>query len=321
MITISVCIPTCDRPDLLRQAVDSCSRQTLLPNEIVIGDDSNGDATERLAAELQQHSAVPIHYQHNRPRHGQAANINGLYNQVSSSHLVLLHDDDLLLPNALSDLAGCWDRHPNLTAAYGKQQVISDDGTLCLEQSEQLNRAYFRTSEYEGLQRFNWFPGVAQQFPNDGFMLTTEAARAISWRSREEVGDGCEFDFSLRLCLQYENFYFLNKYTAAYRLTDVCMSKSLDFDGVLQSYRILSKARLPAEAETIRRKRLQEMASHAILEASYMGNRKEAWKIYWGPFYPWRARLSPGGFRRLGQCALPREVVRFVHDKITETGR
>ena len=192
MMTVSICIPTCDRPELLQDALESCSKQTVLPDEILIGDDSTGDATEKLVEELQRVSAVPIHYWHNRPRSGQAANINGLYERVTSSHLVLLHDDDLLLPNAVSDLLGCWRQYPQLTAAYGKQYVIRHDGTVCVERSEQLNRAHFRTQEYEGLQKFHWFPGVAHQFPNDGFLLKSTAARSIVWRSREEVGDGCE---------------------------------------------------------------------------------------------------------------------------------
>ena len=77
------------------------------------------------------------------------------------------------------------------------------------------------------------------------------------------------------------------------------MSKLRDFDGLLQSYRLLSEAHLPCEAEIHRSKTLRSFADQAILEASYFGRSKEAWKIYWGRFYPWSARITPGGIRRV----------------------
>jgi glycosyltransferase involved in cell wall biosynthesis len=315
MITIAVCIPTYRRPDFLRQAVYSCLQQDLLPNEILIGDDSSDDTTEAVVDELHRKSRVPIHYWRNRPGRGQGENINGLYGKVLSSHLVLLHDDDLLLPNALSDLSACWDRYPDLTAAYGKQYVILEDGTICSRKSDELNRTFFRTLEYEGLQEFSWFPGLVQQFPNDCFMVTTHAAQTTLWRSPKNVGNGGEFDFGLRLCLRYRRFYFLNQYTAKYRLTTVSNSNSRN-DEVLWAYRILKRTNVPAEAEIVRRKKLEILAPQAIIEASYLGHRSEALEIYWGDFYPWRLRITLGGFRRLGHCILPGGVVKLVRDRV-----
>jgi glycosyltransferase involved in cell wall biosynthesis len=119
--TISVCIPTCDRPQLLRKALESALSQTLPACEILIGDDSSNDASEKVVAAARATSKVPLIYFRNLPPLGQAGNTNRLFRAATGECLVLLHDDDLLLPGALADLANCWKEHPELTAAYGKQ--------------------------------------------------------------------------------------------------------------------------------------------------------------------------------------------------------
>lgn len=300
MNTISVCIPTCDRLDLLKEAIFCCQQQTRLPDEIVIGDDSLQDVTEEAMVALQRESAVLINYKKNRPRLGQNANINSLFDRASGSHLVLLHDDDLLVETALDDLIACWDLHPDLTGAFGKQYVMSHGGVIDLRASEELNRVYRRTPETAGLQPEPWRVGMSQQFPNDGYMILAEAARAIRWKSKEDVGYGGEFDFGLRLGLTYTKFFILEKYTCKYRLSEgASISSSSKDDAALQSYRIMKSLELPARMEDCRADQLQRSAAPAILQAIRHGQRREAWTIYWSRNHGWRRRLSPGGARRL----------------------
>jgi glycosyltransferase involved in cell wall biosynthesis len=297
---VSVCIPTCDRPGLLREAGDSCRLQSRYPGEIVIGDDSKGDETEELIASWQQKAPVSLNYKRNSPRLGQGANINSIYQRATGSHLILLHDDDLLLPNAVQDLLSCWDKHSDLTAAYGKQYVMSHDGHIDLAGSETLNRDYLRTPDREGLQQRPWEVGLLQQFPNDGFMVAADAARTILWRSVQEVGYGGEFDFGLRLSLAYQKFWFLDRYTSKYRETlGHSISSSSTDDAALQSYRIVEAATLPQEAAHLKPCRLAVFAPLAMLQAIRHGQRKEAWSIYLSRHHPWRKRFSLGGVRRL----------------------
>lgn len=298
--TITVCIPTCDRPDLLEEAIRSCTAQTRLPDEIVIGDDSSSDATEQLLDRLSSTSSVPLTYRRNAPRLGQNSNINSLFDRAQGSHLVLLHDDDLLTPNALEDLISCWSLHPDLTAAMGKQYVISAGGELDLTASAALNKKYRRTAETAGLQADPWKVGMSQQFPNDGYMVLTEAARAIRWRSKQDVGYGGEFDFGLRLGLAYEKFFILDTYTSLYRLSGgASISSSSKDDAALQSYRIMKAMELPPFMEAGRADKLERSAAHAMMQALRHGKKKEAWQIYRSPSHPWRVRLGPGGLRRL----------------------
>jgi len=299
-MTVTVCIPTYCRPDLLSQAVDSCVRQSRAPEAILIGDDSPDPKTEPLIAQYQRDTKIKIRYLWNSPRLGQARNINRLYYETETSHLLLLHDDDVLLPEAVRCLTACWERHPELTAAYGKQLVMSDDGRTDHEASENLNRDYFRTGDRAGVQSPAWFPGIAQQFPNDGFLIRADVARAISWRT--SVGNGGEYDFGLRLSLNFSGFYFLNEYTMSYRRSSISMSSSNSDDAALWSYRLLSDASLPPEAEELRALKLREFAPPALLQAIRHSGRREALQIYWGKYFRWNRRLRPAGIWRLAQC-------------------
>jgi glycosyltransferase involved in cell wall biosynthesis len=310
MITIAVCIPTYCRPALLREAIDSCLGQTRLPDEIVIEDNSPDDATEYMVRGLQQQSPVPLFYAHLRERRSQAENFNAMIQRVSSCHFVLLHDDDILLSNALADLSACWDRYPDLTGAYGKQYIISEAGILDIGESERLNVGYFRTADREGLQEWSSFPGLTQQFPNDGFLLQTAAARAILWRPA--IRNASEFDFQLRLCLQFRGFCFVNGYTMQCRRISASMSRSKADDSALNSFRLLQQTPLPEEADNLRRMKLQEFAPLAAMQALQTGDRAEALRIYWGEFYLWRRRLSALGIWQLGRFILPEAVVAFL---------
>ena len=300
--SISVCIITCDRSNLFEEALQSCLAQSLLPGEIVIGDDSRTTKTQELIAALPIAAPVRIEYRRNEPRLGQNANINDVFLRATGTHIVLLHDDDLLLPNALRDLIDCWSAYPELTASFGKQMVIRHDGTVDAKATQRLNYRYRRVPEHAGLQTRPLDVGISQQFPNDGYMVTAAAAKATLWRSREEVGYGGEYDFGLRLALAHSEFYFLDVYTAKYRLTaSGSISGSLTDDAALQSYRLLEQHDVPPESAETKRSKLTDLAPTAITQALRFRKKREAWKMYTSRYFPWSRRMSLGGVRKLLQ--------------------
>ena len=49
---VSICLPTCNRPELIVECIDSCLAQTYGNLEIVIGDDSKDERTRQLIAQM-----------------------------------------------------------------------------------------------------------------------------------------------------------------------------------------------------------------------------------------------------------------------------
>ena len=79
---VSVCIPTCNRPQLLREAIVSCLKQTYRPLELLIGDDSQNDASADVINAIKAESAVALRYQRNHLHLGQAGNVNKLFQRA-----------------------------------------------------------------------------------------------------------------------------------------------------------------------------------------------------------------------------------------------
>ncbi|AKG23972.1 glycosyltransferase family 2 protein [Calothrix sp. 336/3] len=293
---ISICIPTCNRPQLLKKALGSCLIQKYEPIEIIIGDDSQDDATENLVKDIQSQCQFKLHYVRNKPSLGQAGNVNMLFSMTEGDRLVLLHDDDLLLPNAIADLDKCWQIAPDLTAAFGKQYIISMTGDVLDEASEILNRGYYRTADREGLQPSAAVSGLLQQFPNDGYMVLSAAARNIKYRDRGVVGDACDQDFGIRLGIAFDKFYFLNQYTINCRLTTTgSVSTKEDFQTAEFMYPIIQALILPESSEYARKHVLRELAPVALKSYALQGRKEEAWNIYFSKYFSIKTRMSPRG--------------------------
>lgn len=308
--SISVCIPTYKRYKLFREALQSVIEQTLQPMEIIIGDDSPDNLTENLVSDIKKDCKIPIVYAHHSPSLGQAANVNFLYETAKGDKIVLLHDDDLLLPRALEELSSCWDIYPDLVAAYGKQYIISEDGVVDLSHSENLNKMFFRTSDRAGLQKSSLEASILHQFPSNGYMVLASAAKSVMYRSYEEIGNGGDFDFSFRLSIKYPNFFFLDKYTSKYRLSSDAIS--LRTDSAAQSFQNILNTDVPDEIAWAKEYELKRSAPIAIVQLINSGKRKQAVDIYFSEYHPLPKRFSLGGIRRFLKLLLPRSIGKLI---------
>lgn len=102
---LSVCIPAYNRPQGLVAAVRSVV--AALPSEyhdqvnIIITDDST---TPAAVADLFAAWSGHWHYQHNTQRLGMVANWNASLAKASGEFILLLHDDDYLLPQGITTI-------------------------------------------------------------------------------------------------------------------------------------------------------------------------------------------------------------------------
>lgn len=303
---ISICIPTYQRPKLLKEALESCFAQQYEPIEIIIGDDSQDDTTEKLVRDIQSSWNGKLYYTQNTPSLGQAGNVNMLFERANGERLVLLHDDDLLLPNALVDLARCWEIEPELTAAFGKQYFITMTGEILHSKSEEVNNFFSRAAEIEGLHTSIIKSALLQQFPNNCYMILSSAARSIKYREKNEVGNACDYDFGIRLALDFDKFYVLNKYTAKYRLTDVSITNSKNSQVNEYAYSMVNALKLPESYQDVRRQVLKRLAPLALKVYALQGKKKEALSIYSSEFYSLNNKFSLRGLYYLLLIFFPR---------------
>lgn len=103
-IKISCIIPTCNRPEFLKKAIESVLSQTVLPMEIIIV--NNGKDRIKLADEIL--SKVIIH--NTEPYIGASAARNVGAKMAKGEILAFLDDDDLWAKDYLKNIARAFDR-------------------------------------------------------------------------------------------------------------------------------------------------------------------------------------------------------------------
>lgn len=279
-------------------AIQSAMRQDPSPYEVVIGDDSDNGRAKEIVQNYEDR--VRIQYLNNDPPLGQAENVDRLFKAADGDYLVLLHDDDTLLPGALHALLGSLAERPRVVAAYGKQKVIDSEGQIKKEVTEGINEGYYRTREYQGVQESSLRSAVLQQFPNDGYMVRTDAARRVGY-SHPDAGDACDFMFGVELARQTGGaFYYVDEYTSQYRVSEESIARGAgNSDAAYWAMKTVLED-LPEEIreEPDVRQWIRERCPHAIMRAAQHGHTVDGMKWYFGPYHRSRI-LSLGGIRRL----------------------
>lgn len=138
---VSITIPTYQRTDLLRQAVESCLRQILDGNfNIVITDDDPqpNNETELLINNL---SDERILYFKNEENLGALANFNRCIEVSTGTYAVMLHTDDLLDEHYIG-------RVMELVRRYPDADIIIPDIDIL------INDTFFRPRGYQQFLRF-----------------------------------------------------------------------------------------------------------------------------------------------------------------------
>ena len=104
--TYTIAIPTYNRTDLLQFAIDSCINQEGFTDYEILVVDNNpvrNDETERM---MQEKYHLPnIAYYKNSENTGMTGNWNKLYQLSRTEWVVMLHDDDMLYPDFMRNMA------------------------------------------------------------------------------------------------------------------------------------------------------------------------------------------------------------------------
>ncbi|MEZ5646609.1 MAG: glycosyltransferase [Burkholderiaceae bacterium] len=128
---ISILMPTYRPPlALLQEAVASVVQQDSPHWELCIADDASGDpALEKYLRELAElDPRVHVVF---RERNGHiSACTNSALAQAKGDFVLLLDQDDLLTPNAVSEVIACIQANPDVGIIYSDEDRINEDGTV-----------------------------------------------------------------------------------------------------------------------------------------------------------------------------------------------
>jgi glycosyltransferase involved in cell wall biosynthesis len=122
---ISICIPTYNRKDYLRETIQSILDQTCKDYEIIIVDDGSTDGTEQMVRNL----GIPVTY-YWQPNGGDAAARNKLIELAKGKYISFIDSDDLLLPDAIERMLKVMEDENGDVIVYGSYYRIDKNGRI-----------------------------------------------------------------------------------------------------------------------------------------------------------------------------------------------
>ena len=122
---VSICIPTFNRPDLLREAVMSCFNQTYSDFEIVITDNSTTDDSLKM---MKGFDDPRIRYYKNGGNIGAHASSVRALSLANGKYIKWLMDDDLMKPEFLALTVAVLEKHPSAGVAMAPMDLIDSCG-------------------------------------------------------------------------------------------------------------------------------------------------------------------------------------------------
>lgn len=125
--TISVCVPTRNRANLLRETLSAMERQTRPYMEMIIGDDASEDDTKEVVASFRDSR---IRYLRHPRNVGIYSNWNSLIESCSGDYVCIYHDHDRYLDTILEASAGLLDKHPLMSFVHTALTTVDSKGEV-----------------------------------------------------------------------------------------------------------------------------------------------------------------------------------------------
>lgn len=217
---LSLCIPTVDRVELLREAIASAAAQTWRDFEVVIADNSaNPDIQRRIDGVMAEFPQLRFVLKRHPERLEAVENFNSLIDTAGGELWACLTDDDRIRPNFLERSVEALDRHPECAFTFADHWIMRADGSID-EQASQINSIRFgRSTLREGVYLH---PQLFELFLKQAMCLQTGVYRRPTIASLRFSPGILAGDYSLFLRLsagrQQFNAYYVDERLFEYRL-------------------------------------------------------------------------------------------------------
>lgn len=140
---IIVYICTFNRPDMLRESIQSVLNQTYRNIEVVVLDNASTDNTQEVALSFSDSRVKYIRHETNIG----AENWNYVWGHADCEYVNIFHDDDMMLPWMIEEEAKILDEHKNV-GFVGCKPLLSSGVTKMPERPLHFTSTFYRKKEF-----------------------------------------------------------------------------------------------------------------------------------------------------------------------------
>lgn len=126
---VSIVIPTYNRRDLLKKAIESAANQFYKNLEIIIADDNSDDGTEELCREHAAKDSRIKYFRHNE-NIGTVANSNFAATQITGEYWTSLNDDNRLSRNYIEECLSFMLQNPDYSIVFPLIKMFDQNDNL-----------------------------------------------------------------------------------------------------------------------------------------------------------------------------------------------
>ena len=124
---VSVCIPTYNRAQYLRATISSALEQDFRDFEVIVSDDGSHDQTSEV---VRSFSDERIRYNRNQRNLGLWGNTNRCLGEARGQYVIVLQDDDAMLPGLLGREVEALGNHPGVVLVHAASQQMDAAGRV-----------------------------------------------------------------------------------------------------------------------------------------------------------------------------------------------
>lgn len=310
---ITIAIPTYKRLQYLKEAVASALGQSYSNIEVVISQDPSQDGLDETIHIWSQTIASQnskVRYRYNSQNLGLAGNWNAVADAARGEYIVIIGDDDRLLPNFVEKLVNVI--QPDTLVAFANHYLINSQGQRLEAESYQHTKHYQRDrlapGEISDPERLVW----QNTIPMSAALVRTQAVQQL--RFKEDLNTP-EIELFVRLVHQQGRFIFVPDYLSEYRVhQQAATALGLRIDRLV-AYLLASPVR--PEVEPYKRELLSQLMVNAVSRSLLEKKIHQAKEFIQNEYYPDSQRKSLKGlvqkFCTLLPTALGCRLYRLVH--------
>lgn len=232
---IEIFILSYNRPEYILQTIDSVIKQDYSNMKIVVSDNSTRDDVETKIRGSDYNSKIT--YVRRKPTLPALSHFNTVFSEATADYFMIFHDDDVLLPEAVSKMMNVITKDPSLSAVGGNAFIIENTTFTKKVFDSHLNSG-FKITDPDQIAMHYLDPSKGHvPFPSYIYRKNKVKGLQMLFKEGQKHSD---VSFLIKTCKKGA-FYWIDDKVMYYRKHESNDSVNLDIPAIFSLCRFLEK--------------------------------------------------------------------------------